>query len=43
MIFEKHAGDYNDKKNGRHSTQGMIEDQYEPASEKRVLKNLFGI
>jgi cell filamentation protein len=31
------------KKSGRYKTSGMIEDQYEPGSRGRVLKNLSGI
>jgi cell filamentation protein len=31
------------KKSGRYETTGLIEDQYEPDSRRRVLKNLQGI
>lgn len=31
------------KKSGRYSTSTLIEDQFEPGSRGRVLKNLFGI
>ncbi len=31
------------KKDGRYSTHGFIEDQFEPGSRNRVLKNLQGI
>jgi len=31
------------KKSGRYKTAHLVEDQYEPASQGRVLKNLLGI
>ena len=31
------------KKTGRYDTSGLIEDQYEPGSNKQVLKNLLGL
>jgi cell filamentation protein len=31
------------KKQGRYGSSGMVEDQYEPESRRRVLKNLLGI
>jgi cell filamentation protein len=33
----------NMKKHGRYETSLLIEDQYEPGSRKRVLKNIRGI